>query len=73
MRGRDIGACLGKDSDKGVLAKEGAFASHVRAGDEPCSLGFADGTVVADEGTALLFEAAFDGGMAAAEDFEGAA
>ena len=75
--GRDEGADLGEEREKGVLAQEGRFAGHVRAGQEPerarARVVGAEVAVVGDEAAAGAAERLLDDRVAAAADAEGAA
>ena len=55
LGGRDVGSGLGKEGYEGILAQEGGFAGHVRAGQQPDRGGVLVGelAIVGDEGLAV--------------------
>jgi hypothetical protein len=73
--GWDVGPGLREKGDEGVLAKEGGFPRHVRAGEEPDGGGVLVGeeAVIGDERLAFTAKGPLHNGVATASDLEGAA
>ena len=65
-----VGAGLGEQDDQGVLAQEGRFAAHVRAGDQPQPRVFGQGAIIGDEARAARLQRLLDHRMAARLDLE---